>query len=439
MNITYQDTLSESKKRFEDLFNLFEQQLNGKRDQPLHQFRLAAMDKFREPESPPRRTEDWKYTPVSRILQLPLLEGASFSASKSALDAVSIPEALKIVLINGELQGPIPALPEGLTILPVETAIRDERFAPWITATLEGALAGAAHPFTPLNLAFARNGLFIHAADNAAIEKPVQVIMVNGGGDPAFVNPQILVKAGRNSQLQLIESYAGEGESASFTNALNRFYLGANARVIHYKWQQEGSENFQIHQTEVRQERDSVYTAYTLDLGGRLVRNNLDAIHLGQGVHTDFYGVYIVNGEQHIDNHTFLDHALPNCTSNELYKGIITDKGTGVFNGKVIVRQDAQKTNAFQQNSTLVLSPTATMDSKPQLEIFADDVRCSHGATIGQLDESAVFYLRSRGLNKDQARALLQHAFVMEALETIPLETLKDRFEETIVQKLIKV
>ena len=439
MNITYQDTLSESKKRFEDLFNLFEQQLNGKREQPLHQFRLAAMDKFRELEFPTRRTEDWKYTPVSRILQLPLQEGAAFAASEATLDTVSIPDALTIVLANGEMQSTIPALPEGLTVLPVEAAIRDERFAPWITATLEGALAGSAHPFTPLNLAFARNGLFIHVADNAVIEKPVQVIMMNGAGDSAFVNPQLLVKSGRNSQFQLIESYAGEGESASFTNALNRFYLGENARVVHYKWQQEGSESFQIHQTEVRQERDSVYTAYTLDLGGRLVRNNLDAIHLGQGVHTDFYGVYIADSEQHIDNHTFLDHALPNCTSNELYKGIITGKGTGVFNGKVIVRQDAQKTNAFQQNSTLVLSPTATMDSKPQLEIFADDVRCSHGATIGQLDESAVFYLRSRGLDKDQARALLQHAFVMEALETVPLEAVRDRMEENIVQKLMRV
>ncbi len=442
MNIaTYQDTLSESKKRFEDLFDILEEGLNGRRDQPLHGFRLAAMEKFKTLDFPTRRDEEWKYTSVNRILQLPLQEGKGFPVSEELVRAHLLQDVYPVVLLNGRLEkkwSVLSGLPEGLTILPVEDAIQDSRYADMIGQAIRNALEKASHPFIPLNLAFAANGIFIHVAANAVIEKPVQFLFVNGGDEPAFVNPQLLVHAERNSQVSVVESYEG-GENPGFTNTVNRFYLGKNARVFHYKWQNEGAESFQINQTEVRQEQDSVYSSFALDLGGRLVRNNLEAIHLGQGVHTDFYGVYLAGGEQHIDNHTFLDHALPNCTSNELYKGIITDKANGVFNGKVIVRPDAQKTNAFQKNSTLVLSPTAGMDSKPQLEIFADDVRCSHGATIGQLDESSVFYLRSRGLNLAEARALLQHAFLMEALENIPLETVKTRMENLIIQKLKKV
>ena len=212
--------------------------------------------------------------------------------------------------------------------------------------------------------------------------------------------------------------------------------MKANANVKHYKLQNESSNGNQINNTIVSQDRDSVYSSYVADLGGKIVRNNLSSHLQDSGTNTNMYGVYLGKGKQHIDNQSFLDHAFPHCESNQLYKGILDDQSRGVFNGKVTVQPDAQKTNAYQQNSSLVISETAVMDTKPQLEIFADDVRCSHGATIGQLDEDSIYYLRTRGMNRDQAKATLQFAFLAEVLSHFPLESVRVKIAEMIEEKL---
>ncbi|MEZ4986446.1 MAG: Fe-S cluster assembly protein SufD [Saprospiraceae bacterium] len=255
-------------------------------------------------------------------------------------------------------------------------------------------------------------------------------------GQAHHCHPQHFVKAAAGSQLTILESFHDlEEATPSFINAATHIEVAANAHLHYYRLQGAGRESLVVNNTIVRQHRDSVFSHYALDLGGKVVRNNLAATHLDSNLETHYYGVYFGNGNQHIDNQTFIDHAMPHCQSNELYKGIMTDYARGVFNGKVTVRQDAQKTNAFQQNSSLVLSANAIMDTKPQLEIFADDVRCSHGATVGQLDESSVFYLRSRGLSPANARRLLQEAFLGEVVDNMPHEAIRTYAHQLITDK----
>jgi Fe-S cluster assembly protein SufD len=211
--------------------------------------------------------------------------------------------------------------------------------------------------------------------------------------------------------------------------------LKRNAIVDHYRIQDEDENAFFINNTEIEQLRDSIYSSYVIDLGGKLVRNNLNSILKDSGTTTNFYGLYVGMKKQHIDNQTFIDHAYPNCDSNELYKGILTDKAKGVFNGKIMVRPDAQKTNAFQKNHSLVLSKTAKMNSKPQLEIYADDVKCSHGATIGQLNKEALYYMRSRGLSEKEAVSVLKQAFLTEITDLIKIDPVREKVEQMLVDK----
>lgn len=395
---------------------------------------------------PTRRDEDWKYTSVTPIVskqwQLPemrtlpdeVLEGARFEG----LDAI------RLVFINGQwhpdLSTHASEWPEGLFIAPVYQVLATEHSS-WLAESLQSHTSHH-NPFVVLNTAFGNNGLYIEAAENTEIDRPIHVMMLSVGDVPFMQCPQLWVHAKRNSALSIIEHYfpkehAPHTEMAShFTCAVSRLRVEANARVNHYRLQRESHRAYQINYCMAEQCRDSLYNSFTVDLGGSIVRNNLDVV-LGQSnTETHLYGIYLLAGEQHVDNQTFMDHAVPHCMSNELYKGIVTGRARGVFNGKVLVRPDAQKTNAFQQNSTLLLSPDAVMDAKPQLEIFADDVRCSHGATIGQLDESAVFYLRTRGITEPHARKMLQFAFLEEVLQNMPHDPVRELMEKLVAEKL---
>jgi len=292
-----------------------------------------------------------------------------------------------------------------------------------------------------MNRAFAKHGFLIETEANTSEEIPFHFIYINTKGNEShFTHPQLFVNASRSSHLTIIESYhSTDQEAVYFNNAANCIHVGKNAKVDHYRLQYESKSAYQINNTIVSQERDSEYSNYAADLGGKIVRNNLSSELLDSGTQTNYYGVYLGLNKQHIDNQTFIDHAMPHCQSNELYKGILTDKARGVFNGKVLVRQDAQKTNAFQQNSSLVLSNDAVMDAKPQLEIYADDVKCSHGATIGQLDENSVFYLKSRGLNDEAAKNLLQKAFLGEVVSEFKIEAIRRSVLSKIEDKLSRV
>jgi len=434
---------SETVMHFQQLFQDREQKLNGQANSSLSKLQRIAVDRLAETPFPTRRDEDWKYTATTRILAPKYAEGTAVELADDYIKAANIVclDAYVLVFVNGEFSAKhsqIYGLPPEMTLWPIKDALKDERFRPIIEEQLYKEEDPTHNAFEILNMAFANEGHFIHLPKNVVVKKPIHFLYITETEDQAvFTHPQIVVALERSAELTIIEHYTGtvKADQAYFTNVANRFYVAENANLKHYRLQDESLKAFHVNNTRVRQERTSTYSGYLVDLGSRIVRNNLGSILKDEATSTNFYGMFFGRGDQHIDNQTFIDHAYPHCESNELYKGIVNDKASAVFNGKVLVRQDAQKTNAYQQNSSLVLSPKAVVDSKPQLEIYADDVKCSHGATIGQLDENSVFYLRSRGLSDTQARALLQHAFLKEVLDFMPEEKVINAAEGLITEK----
>jgi len=427
----------------ETLFQTYEAKLNGQKDQPITAFRKSAFDELMTEDFPNRRDEDWKYTNVTPILKVEYQQGSASEISKEQLDKYTFGglDAYQIVIINGVINddlSDIGPLENGLTLMPIADALKNESYSIKIDSLIGQKGGTEKNAFLRLNRSFAKNGYYIQSDRNTSIEKPVHFIHINTKGVAShFSHPQMFIVGEKSSQVTVIESYhSTDGDAEYFTNSANFVEVADNANVNHYRLQFESESSFNINNTIVTQGRDSVYSNYAIDLGGKIVRNNLSTELKGSGTMTNYYGAYLGLGNQHIDNQTFIDHAVPHCDSNELYKGILSDKARGVFNGKVLVRQDAQKTNAFQQNSSLVLSDTAIMDAKPQLEIYADDVKCSHGATIGQLDESSIFYLKSRGLPDEAAKNLLQKAFVGDVVTNFPIESIKDDILNRIDFKL---
>jgi Fe-S cluster assembly protein SufD len=443
MTTTVQDRYAEVKDRFQQLFIAQEARLNGHKQYPLHDIRQKAIQALHEQPFPTRRDEDWKYTSVNPLLQIAYQEGTHVALNQDDIAPFLIPEldAHLLVFVNGILDAGLSdemVASGDLIIMDLGQALMNEQYAGEVQRQLDKLALSTGDPFRSLNAAFIRSGLYIHVAAGKAIEKPVYCLnLAAPGNTPMMVNQTRLLKAENNSEFTIIDAYfeLPGAQGTYFENVANCFSVDSNAHVHHYRIQKEGKETFFLSNVDIDQERDSTYSSYVVDLGARWVRNNMNALHLGSGITTNYYGAYFGKEAQHIDNHTFIDHAVPHCQSNELYKGILTDKARGVFNGKVLVRRDAQKTNAFQQNSSLVLSDKAVMDSKPELEIYADDVRCSHGATIGQLDETSVFYLRSRGLSDAQARSILQQAFISEAIEPMKVEAVKAFAEQLILNK----
>jgi len=443
MSIISQDRDSNTKEWIKALFHTYEAGLNGQKDMPIAAFRRTAFDQLMEERFPTRRDEDWKYTNVAPILKVAYQQGSSKQLTRSDISRFEFEEldAVRIVTINGVLDqelSDVSNLPAGMTLLPVEEALQNETFAKRIDTMISQKGGTDINAFLRMNRAFGKHGYYIQSDKNSKVERPVHFIHINTrGNDAHFSHPQMFIVGQQSGELNVIESYHTlDADAKYFTNAANYVQVEDNAHVHHYRLQYESPAAFQISNTIVTQGKDSTYSNYGVDLGGKIVRNNLSTELLNSGTMTNYYGAYLGLDSQHIDNQTFIDHAVPHCDSNELYKGILSDKARGVFNGKVLVRQDAQKTNAFQQNSSLVLSDTAVMDAKPQLEIYADDVKCSHGATIGQLDESSVFYLKSRGLPDEAAKNLLQKAFVGDVVTNFELESIKDDVLERIDAKL---
>jgi Fe-S cluster assembly protein SufD len=287
------------------------------------------------------------------------------------------------------------------------------------------------NPFVALNTAFLQDVAFIRIERGAVIEEPI-LIVYTSEGNCTVTHPRILIVVGADAHCTIIETYVGSG--SYFTNAVTEIVAGAGAVVDHYKVQQEAPGAFHIATMQAALGRSANFSSLSISLGGALVRNDVNAT-LSEGTDATLNGLYIVNGRQHIDNHTQIDHAKPHGTSHELYKGILDGKAGAVFNGRIIVRKDAQKTDSKQTNKNLVLSDEAVIDTKPELQIFADDVRCTHGATIGQLDAEALFYLQSRGIGKSQARSLLTYAFAQDIIDRVKVPALKDRLEAVLYEK----
>jgi Fe-S cluster assembly protein SufD len=291
-------------------------------------------------------------------------------------------------------------------------------------------------PFVALNTAFLEDGAFVAVAPNAVIDQPIHVVMINGGAGKTMAHPRTLIVAGANSQVRIAQTFLGAAGESHFANVVTELAAGENALVDLYTDQREIDTAYHVAAIHVQLQRNAVVKSRAVTLGGKLVRNDLVGVLAGEGAHLALDGVYLVDGDRLVDNHTTIDHAVPHCTSHELYKGILDGKARAVFNGRIIVREDAQKTDAKQTNRALLLSDEAVINSNPQLEIFADDVKCTHGAAIGQLDDEAMFYLRARGLTERDARYMLIHAYAGEVLEGITVEPLRQQLERELFTQL---
>jgi len=442
MSIINLDINTEAQQRFNALFSSYESALNGQKDRPMHRIRKKAIDNLKEIPFPTLRHEDWKYTSLARILQQKYDLPKDIQPTTASIDNFLYhnEDTYLLVFENGiysSINSRIGDLQDGLSIMTLNDAMEHEQFSELIETSFSGLIERSENPFVHLNAAFSGAGIFVHIKKGVQVKKPIHILhLATGEETPVLSTSLQIFFAEKSSEVTILESYHSDsglsaGESVlQVSNCL--FELKDQAKVSHFKLQSLADHHFLVHHGWANQHRDSTFTSFTSDLGGRIVRNNMTATHLGENVTSNLYGVFIGRNDQHIDNQTLIDHAVPHCQSNEWYKGILSDKSRGVFNGKVLVRQDAQKTNAFQQNNALILSDQARMDTKPQLEIFADDVKCSHGATIGQMDESAVFYLRSRGLTEFDARTLLQLAFIQEVTGFIEHEGVKIHMEKWI-------
>lgn len=292
------------------------------------------------------------------------------------------------------------------------------------------------HSLSSLNTAMVQDGVFIYVPDNVEVEKALQMVSIINHAKGLFVQNRNLIVIGKNSKLTLVHCDDTTNQLASFNNSVTEVFVSENASIDHYKLQNFNNESSLINSTYFHQEANSTISTNIISLNGGLIRNNVFVNLQGEGAHADVIGVYLTDEKQHVDNYVFIDHAVPNCTSKELFKGILDDESSAVFNGHILVRQDAQNTNAFQNNKNILLTDKASIDTKPFLEIYADDVKCSHGATIGQLDNEAMFYLRSRGITEDNARMLLLYAFAAEVINHISIEALRNRIDDMVKKRL---
>lgn len=391
--------------------------------QSLDETRLAFSEKIKENarkilaeiDFPTTRTEAWKYTRVGRI--------AAISAAKKTeyTRKLTVPyitkNATTFVFENGIFRSDLSfgEVVNGLTIKPLSSCTAEELQHVGSLLKTEGEV------FNALNTLYATDGLYIHIADHAVLTQAIQFIHILTG-ENTVANTRNIIECGKFSQANLIIGCFSEDATASFNNLVSEIIVGENAQLTVDKLQCEGAGNFSVLTEEVQQDKDATFTINTLTLDGTFVRNNLTIAVNGVNGTSNLNGVYVLKDNQHVDNHTVVDHRVPHCQSNELYKGVIDERATAVFNGKVFVRKDAQKINAFQSNGNVLLSDSATANSKPELEIYADDVKCSHGSTVGQLDEEAVFYLRARGISEQSARHLMVAAFIGDVLEKIENE-----------------
>lgn len=401
--------------------------------------RQAGAARFEAVGFPTRRDEEWKYTDVRRIAEgdFGLATNADYDRERFDGQRLAL-DAHRLVFVDGVFSAELSeldALPAGASVEPLSRAIVSDAEA--IGGAL-GRLAGVDFsPFTALSTAFAEEGAVIRLASGTAVDKPIYVMMLSRDNDvPVMSHPRVLIMAGANSEATVIEHYAGEEQAANFTNVVTEVLLERGAIVDHYKLQEASLNDLHVASIHVDQTRDSRFNSFNLSLGGALVRNDLVTDLNAEGAEAAYNGLFFVQGRQHVDNHTLVNHNAPRTFSNENYKGILDDRAHGVFNGKVFVKRDAQQIEAYQNNANLLLSDRAEIDTKPELVIYADDVKCSHGATTGQLDEEAVYGLRARGIDEAMARALLTLAFAGEVMDQVKLHVIAERVERAVAGRL---
>jgi Fe-S cluster assembly protein SufD len=401
--------------------------------------RIKGFESFKKSGFPTRKNEDWKYTNVTPFLQEHYhINGIAKQAviSTELLQQAIIPslDCYQLVLLNGQLQTNTNELPAFIKVKSIREAQENVNLIKYFGKNTD---VDTFH-FAALNTALFSDGLFIEIDAKAVLDKPLHIVHAFTAPANLFIQPRHLIVVHSMASLSIIESVVSDNLSSKiFINSLTEVVVEENAFFDHYVLQTAQRRARLVHQTDVSQKRHSVYSNYTFSMPkADLIRNNLNVALNDNQTETHLYGLYLGEEEQLIDNHSFINHKMADCNSNEIYKGVLLDKATGVFNGKVYVQQDAQKTNAFQQNNNLLLSNKATINTKPQLEIFADDVKCSHGATVGQLSKEAMFYLQSRGIGEEGARALLVNAFAFDVTEKIKIPALEQHINKLITQHI---
>ena len=430
-------------KWYQSKFEAFEQSLNGAKGTSIHAIRRDAMHRLMELGFPTTRQEEWRFTNVSPIIKStfsPILRYELNGVTKTDIKPYLVDGAVQIVFVNGQYSrelSDIGLLPDGVSAGNLKDMVKEQ--AESIQSYIHQLNMCEENAFTMLNTAFLWDGAFLSVRQGVVLENPIQFLFVQTNREQMYASqPRNLIVAGVNSQFKIVESYIGLGSTTYLTNAVTELILGDHSIVEHEKCQVENIDAYHVGTTYVQMKAASRYTSTSISLGGAIVRNNIIARLDAEGAECTLNGLSLGRGTQVTDNHTVIDHSKPHCSSHELYKSILDDSSKGIFNGKVFVRKDAQKTDAKQTNKTLLLSDEATMNTKPQLEIFADDVKCTHGATIGQLDDEQLFYLRSRGIDLDSARDILTSAFAGDVIDKITIEPLRRQMYLMIQQRLSK-
>lgn len=409
-------------------------------DSPLHDLRSKAIKRFEAQGFPHKKQEAWKYTSLKGLLK------HNYTIATKKENAIEFKDVkqyflhdldtYKVVFVDGVYNSFLSETThDKLDVCLLSAAISKSKYKSVIETYFDKATPDEG--LTNLNTAFAREGAYIFVPNHVEADKPIEIINFSTGNEAALMlQPRNLIVVGENAHVQIIERHQSLSDNAVLTNTVTEIFAEKRANLDYYKIQNDRPTASLLDHTYIKQERDSVCSVHTFSFGGKLTRNNLNFYQNGEHSNSILKGVTILEDKQHVDHNTLVHHIAPNCESHQDYKGVYDDSSTGVFNGKVYVEKDAQKLDAFQQNNNILISDKATINAKPQLEIFADDVRCSHGCTIGQLDEEAMFYLRSRGIGEKEARALLMYAFANNVLESVRIPELKKRINKLIALKI---
>lgn len=427
------------KEKLLSSFMAFEERLSP--NDAINDSRQEAIKNFENKGFPTKKDEAWKYTSLKSILKD---DYSVFPKQENAIEFKDVKkyflhevDTYKLVFIDGKFSSFLSSTThEGIDVCLLSSVLSKPKYK-LILDTYYNQIAPKDESLTSLNTAFAQEGAYIRVSKSKVADKPIEVVYLSTGNESALmVQPRNLIVVEENAHVQIIERHQSINSNPVLTNSVTEIFAAKRAIVDYYKIQNDNQTANLIDNTYIAQKQESRVAVHTFSFGGNITRNNLNFYHQGERIDSTLKGVTIIGDKQHVDHYTLVHHATPNCESHQNYKTILGDSSTGVFNGKIYVEKEAQKTDAFQQNNNVLTSDKATINAKPQLEIFADDVKCSHGCTIGQLDEDALFYMQQRGIPKKEARALLMFAFSNEVLDSVKIPALKQRVTKIIANKL---
>ena len=426
------------KEKIVSSYVAFEDGVNMNSD--VHEIRSKAFQNFEKLGFPSKKIEAWKYTSLNAVLR------EDYCLFPNKKKTVTLPQVkdyfihdidtYKVVFVDGKYSSFLSETThDNFDVCLMSSALAKPKYKP-IIENYFNKVAKQDH-LTSLNTAFVKEGAYIHIPRNTEVEKPIQIInFTTGTEDAIMTQPRNLIVVEQNAHVQIIERHQSLTQNAALTNVVTEIFADRYATVDYYKIQNDHTSASLVDNTFIEQQSESTVAVHTFSFGGKVTRNNLNFYQMGEHINSTLKGITIIEGKQHVDHHTLVRHTAPNCESHQDYKGIFNERAVGVFNGKVVVEKDAQKTNAYQQNNNVLVSDRSTINAKPQLEIFADDVKCSNGCTIGQLDEQALFYMQQRGIPKKEARALLMYAFANTVLESVKIPEVKERITKLIAMKL---